>query len=120
MKMTKFLNAASILCLLGLMSACSTIPRGQEISLMEAVKGSVDALTYAYNKTGEGKETWGLKPAEVTLVYNISNTRAADQSIALASAAPSLPVSIGAKLGLTDTTVRGNTITLRFTQDGKK
>jgi hypothetical protein len=119
MKMTKLLYKMSILFLVGLFSACSTIPHGQEISLMEAVKDSVDALTYAYNKTGEGKKTWGLKPAEVTLVYNISNTRAADGSIAVDSAVPSLPVTIGAKLGLTDTTVRGNTVTLRFTQDGK-
>ena len=118
--MTKLLSETSILFLVALSPACSTIPRGQEISLKEAVIASVDALTYAYNKTGKGKETWGLKPAEVTLVYNISNTRAGEQSIALASAAPSLPVSIGAKLGLTDTTVRGNTVTLRFTQDGKK
>jgi hypothetical protein len=120
MKMTKLLYEASILSLAGLLSACSTIPRGQEITLQEAVVDSVKALTYAYNHTGRGKETWGLKPAEVTLVYNISNTKASEKGITLASAAPSLPVSIGAKLGLTDTTVRGNTVTLRFTQDGKK
>jgi hypothetical protein len=80
---------------------------------------SVDALKYAYNQTGNGSKTWGLKPAEVTLVYNISNTRAADGSLAVDSAVPSLPVRIGAKFGLTDTTVRGNTVTLRFTQAGE-
>jgi hypothetical protein len=105
-----------------LLPACTTMRApANEISLKEAVKQSVDALGYAYTQTDRGKHTWGLSPEEVTLTYHVTNNRTGSSELALdTTPGPSLPVKIGAKLGLTDVTERGNVIEIKFSRTPAK
>jgi hypothetical protein len=67
---------------------------------------------YTYSKQVGG--TWGLAPSEVTVVYNISNEKGAHEDLTLAAATAT--ASLGGAFGLTQKSVTGNTITLKFTR----
>ena len=90
------------------------IPAVIQFTLHEAVEQTVDAMKYAYDRSNQYGGTWGLAPSEVTIVYNISNE--VDTSRELKLAAAYATASIGGGFGLTEKSVTGNTVTLKFTR----
>ncbi len=64
-----------------LLSGCTMLrPHGPPVTLEKAVEESVVALKSAEEKARTHGHSWGLLPAEVTLIYNISKPKLARSS----------------------------------------
>lgn len=107
----------AILLLASLPSCASLGPKAPKITLQSAVTQTVDAMRDAYVRSKSYGGTWGLLPSEVTIVYNVSDEKDANQKLTLGASYP--PVTLGGELGLTQKSMSGNTVTLKFTNGGR-
>lgn len=90
---------------------------GRAVTLEKAVEESVVALKSAEEKARTHGHSWGLLPAEVTLIYNISNEQSKGGNLQLQ--APIKSVSLGGSVSASETTTRGNQIIMKFTRHGR-
>jgi hypothetical protein len=107
----------ALICM-ALLPSCAALrtPR-TAVTLENAVKESVEALNLAEEKVKEHGHSWGLKPAEVTLTFNISNEQKKEGSLEIQ--APVKAISLGGAFSFAESTQRGNTIVMRFTRGGR-
>jgi hypothetical protein len=106
-----------LICATSLPSCATFHNPGPTITLQKAVEDSVKALKYAADAAHTYHGSWGLKPAEVTLTYNISNETDANEALKIGASYP--PVTIGGEFGLAKKTQTGNTVVMKFTQGGR-
>jgi hypothetical protein len=82
--------------------------------VQSVVKKTIEAMQYAYKKTDQGRKTSGLAPSEIAICYNLTNEADAQNELRLA--ADYATASIGDEFGLTQKSIDGNTVTLKFTR----
>lgn len=76
-------------------------------SLKAAVKDTVTAMQYAYEETDNGKHTWGLQPAAVTVTLHVSNQTNRDGRLQVT--APIKILSLGGSFSVSKVDQRENT-----------